>query len=288
MSQPKIGGSIEFLSEERRWSPITGQPWVSSRDKLISIRSSLNLRLERGWRCRSGFCFCIYPCSASKQNHARSVIWDETAWMDSLVPLSRPCLPARDMIDAWHWLKDILEAWAATHVTWLDIVLGHRRRLCLTLTSGHVQGRISPTFSPPDSASSVKSGPLLPCTMIPVASLLNPLPPSIKSSHKPQALPRSRVSSSDSAFSTRKKLKMSKGATLPVKAKPNGKVRYSPCDLRNDVVKAEHLKFHMEPVSSIKDYPRRIPYNSDKKTFQERTGRDAFEGNWTDASLLCL
>lgn len=32
-------------------------------------------------------------------------------------------------------------------------------------------------------------------------------------------------------------------------------------------------------MGHIAEYPRHIPYNSEKKTFQEKTGRESFEGN---------
>jgi hypothetical protein len=31
-------------------------------------------------------------------------------------------------------------------------------------------------------------------------------------------------------------------------------------------------------MGDIAEYARHIPYNSDKKSFQERTGRESFEG----------
>jgi len=41
---------------------------------------------------------------------------------------------------------------------------------------------------------------------------------------------------------------------------------------------AQHKKFQLFPMGEIASYVHRIPYNSDKKTFLEKTGRDAFEG----------
>ena len=63
-----------------------------------------------------------------------------------------------------------------------------------------------------------------------------------------------------------------------VKASPNGEVRYKPCEVQDGIIGFQHEKFNVQGVDTIKDFPRHIPYNSEKKMFQERTGRDAFEG----------
>ncbi|KAG8528187.1 uncharacterized protein KY384_007104 [Bacidia gigantensis] len=62
-----------------------------------------------------------------------------------------------------------------------------------------------------------------------------------------------------------------------VKVNPKGQVNYHPCELQDSVTRAEHQNFKVEPIGAISDYPRHIPYNSEKKDFQEKTGRDAFE-----------
>ena len=65
---------------------------------------------------------------------------------------------------------------------------------------------------------------------------------------------------------------------VPVKAATVGKVRYPPCEIQDEAIKREHLKYQVQDPASIKLFPRHIPYNSDKKSFHERTGREAFEG----------
>ena len=71
-----------------------------------------------------------------------------------------------------------------------------------------------------------------------------------------------------------------------VKAKPKGVVNYKPCERQDDVTRAEHQKFQVEPVGRISEHPRHIPYNSEKRTFQEKTGRDAFEGKKPPTNLM--
>ena len=114
--------------------------------------------------------------------------------------------------------------------------------------------------------------------MFTVASLLNPLPPSAEpSSHCQCSSPHSQ--SLDLDLPSPKKIKMSKSTSTFVKAKPKGQVNYGPCEIQDHVTRTEHQKFQVEPIGSISEYPRHIPYNSEKKSFQEKTGRDAFEGS---------
>ena len=75
---------------------------------------------------------------------------------------------------------------------------------------------------------------------------------------------------------------MSKSDAILVKAEPKGEVNYKPCETQDETIAAEHRKFKVEPMGRISDYPRHIPYSSDKKSFQQKTGRDAIEGNRYD------
>ncbi|KAF2020725.1 DNA-binding domain of Mlu1-box binding protein MBP1 [Aaosphaeria arxii CBS 175.79] len=62
-------------------------------------------------------------------------------------------------------------------------------------------------------------------------------------------------------------------------AKVNGPVNYPPYEYMDDKeLQAQHRKFQIYPNGNIRQKgPRRIPYNSDKKDFMNKTGRDAFE-----------
>ncbi|KAL9098750.1 MAG: hypothetical protein Q9163_005643 [Psora crenata] len=111
--------------------------------------------------------------------------------------------------------------------------------------------------------------------MVSVASLLNPLPPSfgrLCDSSTPTPSIQSPTPSSSS-----KRPRMSKPTAIFVKADPKGKINYRPCEIQDDTIRAEHVKFQVEPIGHISEYPRHIPYNSQKKSFQQKTGRDAFE-----------
>ncbi len=116
--------------------------------------------------------------------------------------------------------------------------------------------------------------------MVPVASLLNPSPPSFERLRDtPDSASSSRQTSPyPSALLPLKKQKMPKGAATFIKGKPKGEVNYPPYELQDTITAAEYNKYEVRPVGQISDYPKRIPYNSDKKTFQQKTGRDGFEG----------
>ncbi|KAH1709055.1 hypothetical protein KXX23_003067 [Aspergillus fumigatus] len=74
-----------------------------------------------------------------------------------------------------------------------------------------------------------------------------------------------------------KRPKVAKDAAIFTKAKPRGEVRYPPCEERDEELARMHREFRIHPMGDISEYARHIPYNSDKKSFQERTGRESFE-----------
>ena len=113
--------------------------------------------------------------------------------------------------------------------------------------------------------------------MASIQSLLNPLPdlcrfplpsPSLASSTGTEA--------SDSP--RQKKQKVAKDAPVFNRGGISGELRYAPCEERDEELTQIHREFQVRPMGDIAAYPRHIPYNSDKKSFQERTGRESFEG----------
>ncbi|KAJ5918045.1 hypothetical protein N7454_010420 [Penicillium verhagenii] len=58
--------------------------------------------------------------------------------------------------------------------------------------------------------------------------------------------------------------------------KPIGEVRYPPCEDRDEALLQIHREYKLYPLGNISDFPRHIPYNSQKKDFHEKTGRDCF------------
>lgn len=78
--------------------------------------------------------------------------------------------------------------------------------------------------------------------------------------------------------SSRKKQKISKDAAV-FKAGPiRGECRYPPHEEHDDFLAGKHELFNIYPVGDIATYARHIPYNSEKKLFLEKTGREYFEG----------
>ncbi|KNG85175.1 APSES transcription factor Xbp1 [Aspergillus nomiae NRRL 13137] len=111
--------------------------------------------------------------------------------------------------------------------------------------------------------------------MASIESLLNPLPDASQFS-----LPSPAPTSSDAAPCSeprQKKPKIAKDAPIFNRGKIRGELRYPPCEERDEALTQAHRKFQLQPMGDIAEYPRHIPYNSDKKTFQEKTGRESFE-----------
>jgi hypothetical protein len=85
-----------------------------------------------------------------------------------------------------------------------------------------------------------------------------------------------------------KKQKMAKDAPIFTRGRPKGEVRYPPHEERDEFLTQKHREFRIHPFGDIASYPRHIPYNSDKKTFQELTGRESFEGEQSNDLDLWL
>jgi hypothetical protein len=75
-----------------------------------------------------------------------------------------------------------------------------------------------------------------------------------------------------------KKPKMAKDGAVFAKNKIKGVVNFPP----HEKLGADSMKkmkpFKIYPSQKIMDYPRHIPYNSEKKSFLDKTGRESFEG----------
>jgi len=125
---------------------------------------------------------------------------------------------------------------------------------------------------------------LLPLTaMISVASLLNPDTPEtgnvqLSPGPHPHCPPASShydtLSSSRTIFL---KQKMSKDDSL-TKGRIVGKLNFPPFEDLNEADVRETQIYQVQPLGRIRELPRHIPYNSGKKDFFEKTGRDSFEG----------
>ncbi|CAI7598823.1 unnamed protein product [Penicillium viridicatum] len=97
---------------------------------------------------------------------------------------------------------------------------------------------------------------------------------SIKSLLNPQ--PERRIPYPSFPAFREKRQKMAKDAPVFRRGKIQGECRYPPCEERDAELEKAHRELSLRPMGNIADYPRHIPYASDKKTFQEKTGRDSF------------
>lgn len=108
-----------------------------------------------------------------------------------------------------------------------------------------------------------------------INSLLNPM--SEKRDITPVA-PRSGAIVMQSPNSSRKKAKLTKDAPVFQHGPIRGECRFPPDEYQNEELAAYHQQFDVSPFGEIADYPRHIPYNSEKKAFLERTNREYLEG----------
>ena len=123
--------------------------------------------------------------------------------------------------------------------------------------------------------------------MFSVASMLNPAPVPALDGHRQllspcSTRPVSQCSNRGLVHPTPppppKKLKLQKDAPVFIKGQAQGVVKYFPQENCGPKTSEEIRKMSVYPYGQITKYPRHIPYNSDKKTFVTKTGRDAFEG----------
>ncbi|CAN8102598.1 unnamed protein product [Discula destructiva] len=65
-----------------------------------------------------------------------------------------------------------------------------------------------------------------------------------------------------------------------VKSKAKGTVNFPPFESLDDHSMREIKRYQIYPWGKIQEYCRHIPYNSGKKDFYEKTGRESFEGQY--------
>lgn len=77
---------------------------------------------------------------------------------------------------------------------------------------------------------------------------------------------------------------MTKDGAVFSKGKIKGEVNYPPFEQLNEETLREVEKFHVYPLGKIQAFCRHIPYNSEKKSFLEKTGRGSFEGMFCEVA----
>lgn len=115
--------------------------------------------------------------------------------------------------------------------------------------------------------------------MASIRSLLNPLPESHSRGGRPLQTSQSNHARDDRPYHHRaKKQKMPKDVPIFIRGKVRGELRYPPCEDQDAKLAEEHCRFQIHPpMGQIGEFPRHIPYNSEKKSFLEKTGRESFE-----------
>jgi hypothetical protein len=113
-----------------------------------------------------------------------------------------------------------------------------------------------------------------------INSLLNPFCGEPQGHHGAESPARASVSYSGALMTLPRRQKIPKDA--PVFSESNkivGVVNYPPREAEGDHDLADqHKRFQVYPLGEIfRKGVRHIPYNSDKKDFLDKTGRDAFE-----------
>ncbi|KAK2692746.1 hypothetical protein QWA68_009751 [Fusarium oxysporum] len=68
-----------------------------------------------------------------------------------------------------------------------------------------------------------------------------------------------------------------KDANNMAKSKLRGPVKFHPFERLDEIALQEILRFRVKPFGNIQDSSLHIPYNSGKKDFYEKTGRESFE-----------
>jgi hypothetical protein len=121
--------------------------------------------------------------------------------------------------------------------------------------------------------------------MASIASLLNPVGPEEPAGTGPPSRvslsPASTHGSLPPSHSTQpyfKKAKMAKDGAVFIKGKIKGELNFPAFDCLGEGVLEELREFQIFPLGTIQEYARHIPYNSERKNFLEKTGRESFEG----------
>lgn len=98
------------------------------------------------------------------------------------------------------------------------------------------------------------------------------------SAHDSQTSPNSETIENLADKRIRKKQKICKDAAVFKPGTIRGECRYPPDEFQDELLEAKHQMHEVYPIGDIATYARHIPYNSEKKLFWEKTGRENFEG----------
>lgn len=79
--------------------------------------------------------------------------------------------------------------------------------------------------------------------------------------------------------------RMAKETSSFVKSRAKGTVNYPPYEALDDASLREIRHYQIHPFGRIQEFCRHIPYNSGKKNFFDKTGRESFEGEQAEQKM---
>ena len=74
--------------------------------------------------------------------------------------------------------------------------------------------------------------------------------------------------------------RMAEHTKSTLRSKAKGDINFAPFEVLDEASLREVRRFQVRPFGSIRDTFERIPYNSGKKDFFSKTGREGFEGTY--------
>lgn len=80
--------------------------------------------------------------------------------------------------------------------------------------------------------------------------------------------------------------KIAKDAAIFTKGNVKGAVNFPPFERLDEASLLKTCKYNVFPLGKIQDYCRHIPYNSGKKDFFDKTGRESFEGKYAKVPVV--
>ena len=178
----------------------------------------------------------------------------------------------------------------------------HRTMSQISTSKQAMISPVSPSHHRRDSVTSEQIGKPVNTHMLRINNLLNPMNNSSNQADGFASLRTTPAYSMNEFTSTptptpdtpltpasTKSQKNGKGKPVTKRATPKGVVNYRPYECNENMICANaalrkeiidyhrHFQVSIEEDGLISDYPKHIPYTSDKKDFHNKTGRDAFE-----------
>lgn len=126
-----------------------------------------------------------------------------------------------------------------------------------------------------------------------INSLLNPEPEGTLDRHfsltkrRPERYQQSSPMSDNDESMVSTKIKIGKDSAKFNRGSASGEIKFPPYSPNSLHLEQQFDRFEIYPRRNIQEFPRHIPYSSDKKGFQAKTGRDSFEGKLSTQIIFC-